>query len=361
MALRPFRGSPAAAIVEDVTTPREELTAGHHAAATVYVEPDSATGPRLAHFPVTFFATVMGLAGLSLAWGRAAVVLDVPDWIGQALFWLSLGVYAAVLLAYVAKLVRHPQAVREELAHPVRLAFVPTSTIGMLLLATAGQHTAPSLAEGLWWVGASGQLVLTLYVLSAWINRPTFAMDHVTPAWFIPVVGLVVVPLAGVSFADQEISWFFFAVGVTFWIPLLAVVLSRLFVHDRPVPPRLLPTLAVLIAPPAVASVAYLRLEPGAGESPVPRVLYYAALFFGLLFVAQVNRLRKLPFFLSWWAYSFPLAALSVATTVIGDVVGGWFFTAASWTLLVAVTALVALLVLRTAAGMARGEICVPE
>lgn len=328
----------------------------------MYVEPAPAdAGPRLAHFPVTFFATVMGLAGLSLAWARAAVVFDVPAVIGEVLFWISLAVYVAVLLAYVAKLIRHPHAVREELAHPVRLSFVPTVTIALLLLAAAGQQTATSLAEVLWWVGAGGQLLLTLYVLSAWMNRPTFALDHVTPAWFIPVVGMVVVPLAGVRFADIEVSWFFFAVGVTFWIPLLALVLSRLFVHDKPVPQRLLPTLAVLIAPPAVASVAYLRLVPEGGDTAVPRILYYVALFFALLFLAQVNRLRRLPFFLSWWAYSFPLAALSVATSVMADEVGGWFFTVASWTFLIAVSALVGLLVTRTATAMIRGQICVPE
>ncbi len=344
-----------------MSTHSEVRPAGRPPAATVYVEPDEAAGPRLAHFPVTFFATVMGLAGLSLAWTRAAAVIDVPGWVAEALFWVSLATYAAVLTAYLAKAIRHPDAVKGELAHPVRLSFVPTISIGMLLVATAGQHTAPSLAEALWWVGAAGQLVLTLYVLSAWINRPTFAVEHVTPAWFIPVVGLVVVPLAGVQFADLEVSWFFFAVGVTFWIPLLAVVLSRLFVHDRPVPPRLLPTLAVLIAPPAVAMVSYLRLVPDAGDGPVPRLLYYVALFFALLFLAQVNRLRKLPFFLSWWAYSFPLAALSAATSVMAAQVGGWFFTAATWTLLIGVTALITLLVVRTVAGMVRGQICVPE
>lgn len=331
-------------------------------ARTVYVEPDSTTGPRLAHFPVTFFATTMGLAGLSLAWTRAAAVVDVPEQVGEALFWVSLAVYAAVLLGYAAKTVRYPHAVREELAHPVRISFVPTITIGLLLVATAGQHTlTAAVAEAMWWVGAAGQLALTLYVLSAWVDKATFSVDHVTPAWFIPVVGLVVVPLAGVSYADREVSWFFFAVGISFWIPMLAIVLSRLFVHQQPVPPKLLPTLAVLIAPPAVASVAYLRLVPDGGDGAVPRLLYYVALFFALLFLAQVNRLRKLPFFLSWWAYSFPLAALSVATGVMAGEIGGWFFTGAVWTLLVAVTALIAMLVVRTAAAMVRGEICIPE
>lgn len=331
-------------------------------ATTIYVEPEASdAGPRLSHFPVTFFATVMGLAGLSLAWSRAAAVINVPEMVGVVLFWVSLAAYVAILLAYLAKVVRYPQAVRDELVHPVRLSFVPTITIALLLVATAGRHTAAVLAEAMWWAGAGGQLVLTLFVLSAWINRPAFALEHVTPAWFIPVVGLVVVPLAGVEYADIEVSWFFFAVGVTFWIPLLALVLSRLFVHDKPVPPRLLPTLAVLIAPPSVATVAYLRLVPDAANGPVPRLLYYVALFFALLFLAQLNRLRKLPFFLSWWAYSFPLAALTVATSVMADEIGGSFFTAATWILLTAVTALIALLVIGTAAGMFRRQICVPE
>lgn len=328
---------------------------------TVYVEPEESGGPRLAHFPVTFFAVVMGLAGASLAWSRSAAVLGVPEAVGQTLFWVALLVYTAVLVTYVGKAVWYPDAVRAEFAHPVRLSFVPTITISLLLLAAAARGPAPALSAVLWWVGAVGQLVLTLYVLSAWINRPELGLQHVTPAWFIPVVGMVAVPLAGVEHASAEISWFFFSAGVVFWLALLPMVLTRLFVHDQPVPPRLVPTLAVLIAPPAVAMIAYLRLVPDGFTGSVPRVLYYVALFFGLLFVAQADRLRRLPFFLSWWAYSFPLAALSAATTVMAGAVGGTFFTAAAWVLLVAVSALVLLLAARTATEMLRRRICVPE
>lgn len=327
--------------------------------ADVPPDPSSAAAP-LSHFPVTFFATIMGFAGLSLAWLRAAPVLDVPSVIGESLFWVSLVTYVAVFIAYLAKVLRHPTAVRGELHHPVRLAFVPTSTIALLLLATAGQDIAPDLSRGLWWVGAVGQLILTLYILSAWIGRPTFGMNHVTPAWFIPVVGMVAVPLAGVSFGPIEISWFFFSVGLVFWIALLPMVLTRLFVHDQPVPGQLLPTLAVLIAPPAVTFLAYLRLVDGTLDN-VGRVLFYTAVFFALLFFAQVSRLHKLPFFLSWWAYAFPLAGLSVATTVMAREIGGGVFIASAWTLLVAVSCLVVLLAVRTSHAMARGRICVPE
>jgi tellurite resistance protein len=316
--------------------------------------------PRLSHFPVTFFATVMGLAGLSLAWLRAEPVL-VPSWVvGEMLFWVALAAGAAVLATYAAKVVRYPGAVLAEARHPVRLAFLPTSGIALVLLAAAGQDIAPALAEVLWWSGAAAQLVLTLFVLSSWVSRPTFVSGQVTPAWFIPVVGLVAVPLAGVRFAPLGISWFFFAAGALFWLALLPLVLGRLFVHEQPVPAKLLPTLAVLVAPPAVIMLAYVRLVPDAFSTPAPQAMYDVAVFFALLLGTQVRTLARLPFFLSWWAYSFPLAALSVATTVMADEYGGALEVVA-WVLLAGVTLLVVLLTARTAVEIVRRRICVPE
>jgi tellurite resistance protein len=212
----------------------------------------------------------------------------------------------------------------------------------------------------LWWVGVAGQLVLTLYVVSAWMSRPVFGLQHVTPAWFIPVVGTLAVPFAGVVHGPRELSWFFFSVGLVFWGTLLPMVFTRLFLHPEPVPARLLPTLAVLIAPPAVAFLAYLSLSGGKLDA-FARVLYYAALFFGLLFVVQIGRLHRLPFFLSWWAYSFPLAALSASTTVMAGLVGGLPMRALAWALLVLVSALIVLLGGRTLSAMVRGHVCVPE
>ncbi len=354
------RPAPAPAL-EPAASADPSVGAPPEAAPTAYVEPEPVDrAPRLAHLPVTFFAVVMGVAGLSLAWLRASALLGAPVAVGQVLFWLAAASYAAVLGAYAAKVVRHRDAVRRELHHPVRLAFVPTSTIALLLLATAGQEIVPGLARGLWWVGAVGQLALTLYVVSAWISRSTFGTQHVNPAWFIPVVGLMVVPLAGVRFGPLDLVSFFFSVGMLFWLGMLPMVLSRLFVHEHPMPHQLLPTLAVLIAPPAVGFLAWLKLHGGALDIPA-RMLFDVAVFFALLFVAQVGRLRRIPFFLSWWAYSFPLAALSVATTVMATEVGGAGLVAAAWTLLVAVSGLVLMLLARTSAAVARGRICVPE
>jgi tellurite resistance protein len=327
----------------------------------VYVEGEAPGRTRLANFPVTFFAVVMGLGGLTLAWQRAAAVLDAPELIGKALFWITAVVYLAILVAYLAKLARHPGAVRAELHHPVRLAFMPTSAIALLLLATAADPYLPHVAGALWWAGVLTQLPMTLYVLSAWISRPAFGLQHITPAWFIPVVGNLVVPLAGAEHGPAELSWFFFSFGLVFWAALLPLVLTRLFIHEQPIPPQLLPTLAVLLAPPAVAFLDYLRMEPD-GFGTFARVLYYTALFFGLLVLAQFATLRRVPFFLSWWAYSFPLAALTAATVVMAAALGKpAALVALSWVLLAGLSLLLVTLAVRTAAAMAGGRICVPE
>lgn len=315
---------------------------------------------RLPHFPVTFFAVVMGLAGTSLGWTRASQILGAPAFIGQALLWFALITFLAITGTYAFKAIRHTDAVRGELAHPVRLAFVPTASISLLLLATASLESAPTLSMILWWVGMVGQFGLTLYVLSAWLTRPTFAAGHVTPAWFIPPVGMIVVPLAGVSHAPAELSWFAFSVGIVFWVGLLPLVLSRLFLHEQPLPAQLLPTLAILIAPPAVGFLALQRLNDGV-LTDVGRVLFYSAIAFFILFVAQLPLLRRLPFFLSWWAYGFPLAALSVAATVMSQYFDSAVSDIAAWGILGGLSVLVALLLVRTVAAMVGGRICVPE
>lgn len=342
-----------------VGAPQEATPSSATTTASVEPGPADSRG-RLAHFPVTFFAVVMGLAGFSLAWLRAHVALGAPAAIGQALFWVSLAVYAGVLGTYLAKWVRYPDAVRAEVSHPIRMAFVPTASIGLLLLAAAGREIVPTLATGLWWAGVAAQLVATLAVLTAWINRPVFAMTHVSPAWFIPVVGNLVVPLGGATLGPTEVSWFFWSAGLVFWLALLPLVLTRLFVHEAPVPAKLLPTLAILIAPPAVAFVG-LRLLEGGDVTIGDRVLYYAGLFFALLFAAQVGRLRRLPFFLSWWAYSFPLAALAVSTTMMSTLLESRALAVLAWTVLAAGSALVVVLAARTVGAMLAGKVCVPE
>jgi len=183
-------------------------------------------------------------------------------------------------------------------------------------------------------------------------------VGHINPAWFIPAVGNVVAPLAGVPLGHAELSWFFFAVGISFWVILLVIVFNRILFHD-PLPPMLLPTLFILIAPPAVGFLSYIRLMGGELDA-FARILYYLALFFTLLMVIELPRFLRLPFFLSWWAYSFPSAAVTTATFVMAEKVGGAFFHWLALIMLTALSVLIIWLLFNTVRAISAKKICQP-
>jgi len=313
---------------------------------------------RLEHFPISFFATVMGTAGLAIAWKKAHHVLGLPAEIGLALQWWALAIFVLLALGYAAKMAGHWSAVKHEFAHPIRLNFFPASSISLLLLAVAFADTHAGLAQGFWTIGAILHLGFTLTVMSSWIHHTRYDIKHANPAWFIPVVGNIIVPVAGVAFAPAEVSWFFFSIGLVFWIVLLTIVMNRLFFHE-PLPERLTPTLFILIAPPAVGFVAWVKLHGGEIDG-FARILYHAALFLTLLLASNALRFFRLRFFLSTWAYSFPLAAITIATLMMAEH-GGGLFVPLGWGLLTILTIVLGLLTGRTLLGVARGEICVPE
>lgn len=327
--------------------------------AAVPEQHDRSSRP-LAHLPVTLFASVMGLGGLSLAWRRAAAAWGVPLWPSLAFLALATAAFAVVGTLYALKWARHPAAARAELRHPVRMTFAPTITISLLVLATAGQSVAPALASALWWVGAVGHLAATVAVLSAWFSRPDIGPGALTPAWLIPVVGNVITPLAAARIGSVELAWFAFGVGIVFWLALLPLLLQRVLLHDPPLPPRLLPTIAIFIAPPAVAMLSWQSLT-GAADGPVVRILYAAAMFFVVLLLAQVPRLHRLPFALPAWAYTFPLAAASAAAVAMATARPQPVYVVVAVLLLGGTTVLVLAVAALTLRAAARRQICVPE
>lgn len=314
---------------------------------------------RLEHFPISWFATVMGLAGGAIAWHKAAAVFGVPDAVGTGFAIAAAVAFALAALIYAAKAARHPARVAEEFHHPVRLSFFPTISIGLVLLAIVTLEPLPLASKALWWSGTALHLAFTLYVISAWMHHETFQIQHASPAWFIPVVGNVLVPIAGVHHAPAEVSWFFFALGVFFWPALFAIILNRMLFHAM-LPARMVPTLFILIAPPSVAFLAYLQLNGGTLDA-FARILYHVGLFTLLLLVVQARIFLRLHFFLSWWAFSFPVAAFTVATLVMYQKTGTAFFGGFAAVLLGVLSLLLVGLVALTARGVARRAICVPE
>jgi hypothetical protein len=146
----------------------------------------------------------------------------------------------------------------------------------------------------LWLAGTALHLVFTFYVMDVWIHHDKFEVHHINPAWFIPVVGNVLVPIAGMELGYTELSWFFFSIGMLFWLVLFAIIFYRVLFHN-PLPGKLMPTFFILIAPPAVGFIACIKLT---GDlDAFGRVLYYSGLFLTLLLLTQTKKVQPTPVF----------------------------------------------------------------
>src|SRR6056297_769308 len=312
----------------------------------------------LEHYPVTLFTIVMGMAGLTLALRAGEQALGLTSALSAAVYVVTLALFGVIAAGYGAKALRHPAALRAEWDHPVKLAFFPAISIGLLLLAAATMPWSEPVARAMWLLGAALQGVLTLAVVSGWIGSRAFLHGHLSPAWFIPAVGNVIVPIAGVKLGYIETSWFFLSVGLIFWSVLLTLVMNRLIFHD-PLPERLQPTLVILIAPPAVGFLAWVELTGEIGS--FGRVLLNGAYLFALIVAVQLPRILRLPFAMSFWALSFPVAALTIASFTYAGAMRSQPHQFIGVALLSALVAIIAALLIRTSRAILAGGVFRPE
>jgi tellurite resistance protein len=142
------------------------------------------------------------------------------------------------------------------------------------------------------------------------VEQQHFSIEHANPSWFIPIVGNILVPVCGVHHFGEELSWFFFSIGAVFWLQLATVLLYRKIFHT-PILEHLSPTFFILVAPPAVGFIAYTHLT--AQVDSIARLLLFYGLFMTVLVLYLARRFLRIRFYLSFWAYSFPMAAITIA------------------------------------------------
>jgi tellurite resistance protein len=286
---------------------------------------------------------------------------------------LSALVFGVLLVASVLRWQRYPAALAEDLKHPVRHAFVAAFPVSLLLLATVGvalggaSEPLGPVWNALWWAGSLTQLWATVWVLGRWLAPAASAQPgaggapvlwpSVTPVLLIPVVGNVVVPLAGLPLGHEAWSAMQFGIGAVLWPVVLALILARRIAHS-PLPERILPAWFITIAPPAVIGVVLTQWQ-----APLPVVMgaWGVGLFFLLWAASLARRVAGQPFGVAFWAFSFPLAAFAVLTLRVAEL-GQSGSLQTLGVLLLAISSIVVLwLGFATVRGLRDGSLLAPE
>lgn len=315
--------------------------------------------PDLRHFPLPLFASVMGLMGLSLAWRRAAAVVPgLPAVVGEALLAAAILWFLVVGGLYAAKALTRWEAVLAEARHPARANFLTAISIAVMLIGTGLAPRWPALAEPIWLAGVAGNLALAALVIRRWIVE-RFEPGQVTPAWFIPVVGNVVPPLAGLSLGHGELAWFCFAGGLGFWLVLFPLAMGRIFTGEA-MPAGLAPMLFIFLAPPSVGFLSWMELNGGVLDAGA-RFFFYLGLFIAFCLATMAGRFLALPWSLISLAYTFPSAALAAAALRFHQAAGGTVSLALALALLAFATLVVAIVFGGTVRRFAAGAFFRPE
>lgn len=319
--------------------------------------------PRIKYLPIPLFAVVMGLSGLTIVFQKAASNFGYPEVFGTIFTFLTTFVFIGLSSAYLMKFINYKASVIQEFNHPIRLNFFPAISICLLLLSIIFEHISPISSQILWSIGTPIHFAFTIYVVRFWIIN-NFEITHSNPAWFIPIVGNVLIPVLGAKYAGVEVATFFFSIGMFFWIVMFAIILNRIIFHHQ-LAAKFLPTLFIFIAPAGIGCIAYQKIDFAISGTMQINMFGYAlfdiGLFFTILLFAMWKEFSKIGFSITWWAYTFPMAAITIATIMVFTITKSTILFWLSQTLILVTTLLVGIVLGKTIKAIQKREVCIQE
>ncbi|MEU2261426.1 TDT family transporter [Streptomyces sp. NPDC019645] len=261
---------------------------------------------RLVHLP--HFAIPLGLAGLGGAWTAGVLVLHAPKWVDDTLYTVAGVLWLLFSAVYIGERARHRGAFRsdrESAASGAGAAFLPV--VGILLIVHFGRYMPLAAARTVCWILVAALAVVAAQLLAHWLTgQLTFQQLH--PGYTLPLVAgpfIAAIGLASVQAVSAARAAL--GVGMFFWVVIGGVITARL-ITGGPLPERVLPSLSVLLAPPATGGIATFVAYPGP-IGPLQLAFFGVFVVMALVQIALLKAYLCLPFSLGFWNFTFPVSA----------------------------------------------------
>ncbi len=290
------------------------------------------------NFKPSWFASVMGTGILAITSLLYSKYIPVLKDVSHILFYFNITLFFVLLIPWILRWIFFRREALNDLKHPVLSNFYATIAIAMLVLAADSIVINKNmlLGEIFWFVGTLLTIffgILTPYLM---FKGEHVKLDHINPAWFIPPVGLIVIPVAGsliipyVSGGMQEfvifLNYFGWGAGFFIYLSLSAIAMYRFILH-HPLPNTLAPTIWINLGPIGVGTVALTNLVKNSSFITVKEPFFVFGFLlwgFGIWWTIMAITLTlyyikklKLPYAMSWWAFTFPLGAYVSASHTI--------------------------------------------
>lgn len=309
--------------------------------------------------PASAFSITFGLAGLTSVWRVAGDQFAAPDIVAALLAALTLGVWVVLVSLYVRLQVVGRTSIMTELTHPVTAPFLALIPITLIVLVPEIHRWSATAATVITVIGGVTALLLGAWLTGRWMGRgvPERALNS---GYYLPTVAAGLLSATALAVLGHfELALMAFGLGGICWLLLGSIINNRNFVVES-LPPALVPTLAIDVAPAVVAGNAWFVMN---GDAP-DNIQYAIAGFAILMLLVQVRLLplyRQLAFSATFWAFTFSYCAtVAYALRWLNTSDAPWRMWV-GWLLIAAITAFLLGIAIRSIVALRAGALFAAE
>ncbi|GLT45792.1 hypothetical protein SLA2020_196140 [Shorea laevis] len=308
----------------------------NHGLATSMTANMPAQSSILTRLHAGYFRISLSLGGQALLWktlshlGRDShdlqeVFHKVPSTACLLLWCLAILVQISLFVLYILRCFFHFHLVRAEFLHHIGVNYLFAPWISWLLVL----QSSPVIdSDGvvylvLCWIFITPLLMLDIKIYGQWFTtEKRFLSVMANPTSQVSVIGNLVAARAAAQMGWKESAICMWSLGMVHYLVLFVTLYQRLSGSNQ-FPAILRPAFFLFIAAPSVASLAWNSITESFGTAS--KMLFFISLF---LFMSLVCRpcifkksMRK--FNVAWWAYSFPVTFLALASAEYAKQVKG--------------------------------------
>ena len=216
-----------------------------------------------------------------------------------------------LLILILTKLILYPSKIREAFKNPIITSTSGTFSMGLMILSTYTASFLPNISYTIWILGVALHIMLIVYFTYHFIIH-NFDISMVYPSWWIVFVGITMGAITARTHGFDEIGFVFFLSGFISMIITSPVIIYR-YIRYPAIPDKNKPLICIFTALLSILIVGYIN-SYNTLSVPFLMSIYVFACIFYVFSLIKFIEYRKLDFYPSFAAFTFPFVISGLAT-----------------------------------------------
>ena len=221
------------------------------------------------------------------------------------------------LILILIKAVFYSNKIKNDLKNPIILSSSGTFSMSLMLLSTYIINFNPIFAYNIWILGICLHILLMIYFTYHFIIRD-FDITNVYPSYWIVYVGITMGAITSHSHNIENIGFILFIIGFTAMLITLPLMIYRYLKYPK-IPDANKPLTCIYTALFSILIVGYTSSAQSISNSFL-LVLYSLSCIFYIFSLYKLISYRKLDFYPSFSAFTFPFVISANATKQVAKI-----------------------------------------